>query len=50
MQGYLIINSIIAGQTLAGSSSHLNATTGIVITGLISLAVSPSVVVRTALG
>ncbi|KAI0088274.1 permease for cytosine/purines, uracil, thiamine, allantoin-domain-containing protein [Irpex rosettiformis] len=40
MQGYLIINCIIGGQTLASVSSHLNAATGIVITGLISLAVT----------
>ena len=39
MQGYLIINCIIGGQTLASVSSRLNATAGIVITGLISLAV-----------
>jgi hypothetical protein len=40
MQGYLILGSIIGGQTLASASPHLNATTGIVITSLISLAVS----------
>ncbi|KIP09966.1 hypothetical protein PHLGIDRAFT_289936 [Phlebiopsis gigantea 11061_1 CR5-6] len=40
MQGYLIINCIIGGQTLGAVSSHLNATLGIVITGLISLAVT----------
>lgn len=39
MQGYLIINCIIGGQTLASASSRLDDTTGIVITGLISLAV-----------
>ncbi|KAI0692723.1 permease for cytosine/purines, uracil, thiamine, allantoin-domain-containing protein [Cytidiella melzeri] len=39
-QGYLIINCIIGGQTLSSVSSHLNPTTGIVITGLISLAVT----------
>lgn len=40
LQGYLIINCIIGGQTLASASSHLDATTGVIITGLISLAVS----------
>lgn len=40
MQGYLIINCIIGGQTLGAASAHLDATLGIVITGLISLAVT----------
>ena len=40
MQGYLILNCIIAGQTLASVSSHLNATLGIVIVSLISMLVS----------
>lgn len=40
MQGYVIINCIIGGQTLAAVSSHLGANVGIVITGLISLGVS----------
>lgn len=40
MQGYLIINCIIGGQTLAASSSHLDATLGIVIIGLIALLVT----------
>lgn len=39
MQGFLILNSIIGGQVLASVSSHLNDTLGIVIIGLISLAV-----------
>ncbi|OBZ65621.1 Purine-cytosine permease fcyB [Grifola frondosa] len=42
MQGYLILNAIIGGQTLAGVSTHLNASLGIVIIGIISLAVSTS--------
>ncbi|KAI0088273.1 permease for cytosine/purines, uracil, thiamine, allantoin-domain-containing protein [Irpex rosettiformis] len=37
VQSYLIINCIIGGQTLASVSPHLNSTTGIVITGLMSL-------------
>ncbi|KAJ3546372.1 hypothetical protein NM688_g5523 [Phlebia brevispora] len=40
MQGYLILNSIIAGQTLASVSEHLNATLGIVIIGVISMLVT----------
>ena len=40
MQGYVIINCIIGGQTLAAVSPHLDPTAGIVITGLISLGVS----------
>ena len=40
MQGYVIINCIIGGQTLAAVSSHLDPTAGIVITGLISLGAS----------
>ena len=39
MQGYLIINCIIGGQTLAASSAHLDATLGIVIIGLLALLV-----------
>ncbi|TFY56051.1 hypothetical protein EVJ58_g7872 [Rhodofomes roseus] len=38
-QGYLILNTIIGGQTLGSISSHLNATLGIVIIGLITLGV-----------
>lgn len=38
-QGFLIVNVIIGGQTLAAASSHLDASLGIVIIGLISLAV-----------
>ncbi|GJE86337.1 purine-cytosine permease [Phanerochaete sordida] len=40
MQGYLIINCIIGGQTLGVVLPHPSATLGIVITGLISLAVT----------
>ena len=40
MQGFLILNCIIGGQTLASVSSHLNDTLGIVIIGVISLVVS----------
>ena len=39
MEGYSVINCIIGGQTLGAVSSHLNATLGIVITGILSLAV-----------
>ncbi|KAL4253400.1 purine-cytosine permease (2.A.39) family protein [Abortiporus biennis] len=39
MQGYLIINSIVGGQTLASVSGHLSDSVGIVIIGLISLVV-----------
>ena len=39
MQGYLILNCIIGGQTLASVSSHLNDTLGIVIISVISVAV-----------
>ena len=39
MQGYLIINTIVGGQTLAEVSPHLDATLGIVIIALISLVV-----------
>ena len=46
MQGYLIINCIIGGQTLASVSSHLDDTLGIVIIGVISLLVSLLDVVR----
>ncbi|GJE86609.1 cytosine-purine permease [Phanerochaete sordida] len=40
MQGFLILNCIIGGQTLASVSSHLDDTLGIVIIGLISLALA----------
>lgn len=39
MQGFLVLNCIIGGQTLASVSSHLNDTLGIVIISVISLAV-----------
>ena len=39
MQGYLIINTIVGGQTLAEVSPHLDATLGIVIIALVSLVV-----------
>ena len=41
MQGFLILNCIIGGQTLASvSDGHLDDTLGIVIIGVISLVVS----------
>ncbi len=43
MQGYLVVNTIIGGQTLAEVSGHLDATLGIVIIALISLAVRISI-------
>ena len=39
MEGFLILNCILGGQTLASVSSHLNDTLGIVIIGVITLAV-----------
>ncbi|EED77647.1 predicted protein [Postia placenta Mad-698-R] len=39
LQGYVILNTIIGGQTLGAISSHLSATLGIVIIGLFTLAV-----------
>ena len=39
MQGFLILNCIIGGQTIASLSSHLNDTLGVVIISVISLAV-----------
>ncbi|KAF8416143.1 hypothetical protein L210DRAFT_3583339 [Boletus edulis BED1] len=39
MQGFLVLNCIIGGQTLASVSSHLNDTLGIVIISVISLVV-----------
>ena len=43
MQGYVIINCIIGGQTLAAVSPHLDPAAGIIITGLISLGVRASI-------
>ncbi|OSD08769.1 cytosine-purine permease [Trametes coccinea BRFM310] len=40
MQGFLILNCIIGGQTLASISSHLDDTLGIVIIGVLSLLVT----------
>lgn len=40
MQGFLILNCIIGGQTLASVSDHLDDTLGIVIIGVISMLVS----------
>ncbi|OCH88731.1 hypothetical protein OBBRIDRAFT_733921 [Obba rivulosa] len=40
MHGYLIINAIVGGQTLGATSTHLGASLGIVIIGLISLLVT----------
>lgn len=40
MQGFLTLNCIIGGQTLASVSTHLNDTLGIVIIGLISMGVT----------
>ncbi|KAF8231030.1 hypothetical protein L208DRAFT_1437901 [Tricholoma matsutake] len=40
MQGFLILNCIIGGQTLASVSGHLNDTAGIVIIGVLSLVVT----------
>ncbi|KAF9003919.1 purine-cytosine permease [Cyathus striatus] len=40
MQGFLILNCIIGGQTLAAVSDKLNATLGIVIIGVVSLLVT----------
>lgn len=39
MQGFLILNCIIGGQTLASVSSHLDDTLGIIIIGVLSLIV-----------
>lgn len=39
MQGFLVLNCIIGGQTLASVSPHLNDTLGIVIISVIALAV-----------
>ncbi|KAL4068575.1 hypothetical protein V8B97DRAFT_1973479 [Scleroderma yunnanense] len=40
MQGFLILNCIIGGQTIASVSPHLDDTLGIVIIGVISLVVT----------
>ncbi|OSD00517.1 hypothetical protein PYCCODRAFT_1414248 [Trametes coccinea BRFM310] len=40
LQGYLVVNTIIGGQTLAEVSGHLSATLGIVIIALVSLAIT----------
>ncbi|KAI0360457.1 cytosine-purine permease [Trametes cingulata] len=40
MQGFLILNCIIGGQTLASVSNHLDDTLGIVIIGVLSLVVT----------
>ncbi|KAH0581647.1 hypothetical protein H2248_011344 [Termitomyces sp. 'cryptogamus'] len=40
MQGFLILNSIVGGQTLASVSHHLDDTTGIIIIGVLSLILS----------
>ncbi|KAI0826401.1 cytosine-purine permease [Irpex lacteus] len=40
MQGFLILNCIIGGQTLASVSGHLDDTLGIVIIGVISLIIT----------
>lgn len=39
LQGYLILNTIVGGQTLGSVSTHLNNTLGIVIIGLVTLLV-----------
>jgi hypothetical protein len=40
MQGFLVLNCIIGGQTLAGVSDRLNDAVGIVIISIVSLLVS----------
>lgn len=40
MMGFLVLNGIIGGQTIAAVSSKLDDTLGIVILGIISLVVS----------
>lgn len=40
LQGFLILNCIIGGQTIASVSSHIDDTLGIVIISIISLVVS----------
>lgn len=50
MQGFLILNCILAGQTLASVSDHLNATLGIVIIGVISMLVGARCMVLEPMG
>jgi purine-cytosine permease-like protein len=40
LQGFLVLNAIIGGQTLASVSDQLNDTAGIVVISVISLAVT----------
>jgi len=40
LQGFLILNAIIGGQTLASVSSHLNDTAGIIVISVISLVIT----------
>ncbi|THH12960.1 hypothetical protein EW146_g7213 [Bondarzewia mesenterica] len=40
LQGFLILNTIVGGQTLAAVSDHLNDTLGIVIIGVVSLVIT----------
>ncbi|KAM5536808.1 hypothetical protein V8D89_009526, partial [Ganoderma adspersum] len=40
MEGYLVLNTIVGGQTLAEVSDHLNPTLGIVIIAVISLIIT----------
>ncbi|KAI1792437.1 permease for cytosine/purines, uracil, thiamine, allantoin-domain-containing protein [Ganoderma leucocontextum] len=40
MEGYLVVNTIVGGQTLAEVSDHLDATLGIVIIAIISLIIT----------
>ena len=49
MEGYLVINAIIGGQTLAEVSPRLDATLGIVIISLICLAVCSFVLFELAI-
>ncbi|KAG2135296.1 hypothetical protein DEU56DRAFT_949253 [Suillus clintonianus] len=49
LEGFLILNCIIGGQTIASFSSQLDDNLGIVIIGIISLAVSRSLSVDTVL-
>ena len=39
LEGFLVVNTIVGGQTLAEVSDHLDATLGIVIIAIISLIV-----------
>ena len=40
MQGFLILNCIVGGQTLASVSNHIDDTLGIVVISLIAMIVS----------